>query len=107
NSYPWIIPGLALVWLIGSALVALLNCVRIIRLMEMLRHRRPADAALLESVRAAAEQINVAPIACRVVSGIGSPVICSLLRPVLLWPAELHALSRDACRALVIHELAH
>ena len=77
-------------------LVALLHGIRILRMMALVRVRISGRKSRCNRSRCRGSD-GRCPIECRVVSGIGSPAICSLLRPVLLWPADLQALSQDAC----------
>ncbi len=107
NWRPLLLGAQGAVWLIGSILVLLLHAIRLIRLAALLRCGKPIDENLARIIGQASAQMGIRPLASCVITGIGSPVICSLLRPVLLWPAELGPLSEEASRALVFHELAH
>jgi beta-lactamase regulating signal transducer with metallopeptidase domain len=59
-----------------------------------------------------AEQIVVeqcaARLGVRIVAGDGSPMVCGLLRPVLILPNELvEQIDAPALRQIILHELAH
>ena len=44
----------------------------------------------------------------RIIAGDGSPMVCGLLRPVLILPAELvEQIDAPALRQIILHELAH
>ncbi len=103
-----LLPWLGGAWIAGAAAVALLQCLRIIEMLKLLRRGRPGDAALLRHVEVSARRLGIRPVAVRVVPGIGSPVIWALARPLLLWPEELPAgVGETAIRGLIVHELAH
>jgi len=103
-----VLPWLGGAWIAGGVAIALLQGVRIVRMLNLLRRGRPADAALLRHVETSARRLGVRPVAVRVVAGIGSPVIWALRRPLLLWPEEMPAgVSDQAICGLIVHELAH
>jgi beta-lactamase regulating signal transducer with metallopeptidase domain len=88
--------------------MGLLQGVRIIRMLKLLRRALPPDPELLRHVEASGRRLGVRAVAVRVVPGIGSPVVWAVRRPLLLWPKELPAgVSEQAIRGLIVHELAH
>jgi beta-lactamase regulating signal transducer with metallopeptidase domain len=103
-----ILPWLGGVWIAGGVAMGLLQGVRIIRMLKLLRRALPPDPELLRHVEASGRRLGVRAVAVRVVPGIGSPVVWAVRRPLLLWPKELPAgVSEQAIRGLIVHELAH
>jgi len=106
----WTLPVIGIVWLAGAFLFALLEAVRTTRMLRRLQTALPPDATLLKHVGEMARRMGVAPLRVCVLPGLGSPAILSLVRPVLLWPAELPVADRagtTGVRGLIAHELAH
>jgi beta-lactamase regulating signal transducer with metallopeptidase domain len=106
-----ILPALAIIWAIGAICFALLQVVRILRMLRQARlmiHEQSFDPRLAMRVQAMSRMLRVRAPRLRMVGGIGSPLIFSLIRPQLWWPAELGPqLSDDALCGLILHELAH
>jgi beta-lactamase regulating signal transducer with metallopeptidase domain len=108
NRVKQVLPWLGRIWIAGGFAIALVQGVRIVRMLKLLGRALPAEPALLRLVEASARRLGVRPISVRVVPGTGSPVIWALRRPLLLWPQELPSgVSEQAIRGLIVHELAH
>lgn len=101
------LPSLGSVWAVmaGLALVIQLGLWR-----RWWRRRRLAPApdtltALTEEV-AAALGVTAPPV--RLDEALPVPVICGMVRPILLWPRQLlDRLTEDEARLMLAHELAH
>ena len=107
NNVNWEWLGLG-IWIGGSGLVAAVELIRIARCMARLRRGldAPQDLVVLVDITAAALEVRAPRI--RIVQGFGSPMIWSLGRPLLLWPAEFaDRFDTDQRRAIIAHELAH
>lgn len=100
--------ALAGIWLLGGLVFASLSAGRIVRLIRHVRMARPGNEDFREQLDELANRLRMPVIPMRHISGIGSPMIWSLARPMLLWPVGLSAsLSPLARQALIVHELAH
>jgi beta-lactamase regulating signal transducer with metallopeptidase domain len=104
------VPALLAVWLGGSvAWFALAGC-RLVRFHRLLRHGRPAPAALQERARALAAKLGPsrAPTVW-LVPGTISPLLWALFGPGRLVVSEglLARLDARQQEALLAHELAH
>lgn len=104
----WLAPLLYDLWLAGTALVCLLQVVRIARFERLLATTAPGPRWLQKLVAEVAGTLRVPrPLTC-VVPGIGSPCVWGVGRPKLVWPASLlEHLPRSCRRSIVAHELAH
>jgi beta-lactamase regulating signal transducer with metallopeptidase domain len=104
----WLPPAAFYVWLIGVALMASLQAVRLTRLWHLLKLARPGPRWLLRQVRDLGSRMGVRTPRPLVVPGAGSPVVCGIGRARLLWPAKLlDTLPAGSRRSVVVHELAH
>lgn len=90
----------------GAAALGLLEAARLLRLRRRLAGASPAPPELVTEVAALAARLGLRPPAVRVVSGIASPLVCGLGRPLLVWPDGL-CLPPACRRAVLVHELAH
>jgi beta-lactamase regulating signal transducer with metallopeptidase domain len=98
----------AIVWITGATAFALIQIVRIALMSRRLRSAQDPNAEVIEYVTVLSKRLHMRPIEARVVPGIGSPFIWAIVRPVLVWPAELPAtMPRVAMEGLIVHELAH
>ena len=96
---------LTVVWLSGAAVYLLLQGMRIVPLARRTAAAKQAPA--LEEVAAELSRgMGMRPMQVREAEGLGSPFVWSLIRPVLLWPAEM-PFDTPAGRAMLAHELAH
>jgi hypothetical protein len=98
------------IWFLGALAFALIQGVRIGRVMRRVRTSAAPAQSLVEHVETLGRGLRIRPIRISVVAGITSPVIWSgnPLRPHLLWPADLSPHLSDECqRGLIVHELAH
>jgi beta-lactamase regulating signal transducer with metallopeptidase domain len=104
----WLAPlGLRL-FLLGTAAMALLQAARVVRLRRLMARGTLPPSDFVAEVERVAALIGVRPPAVRLLKDLGSPFVCGLCRPVLLWPAELKDnLSSHSQRAVLVHELAH
>jgi beta-lactamase regulating signal transducer with metallopeptidase domain len=105
--FGWLLPIAARIWLAGSIGFGLVQLVRIVRMLRRLRAAGLADAVVTRRVIEIAGRLKTRVPAVRRVAGIGSPLVWSLGRPLLCWPAELSGLSDVALSGLITHELAH
>lgn len=97
-------------WLSGSTLWFLLAAVRIASFRRLLRHARPASAALETEVRVLAARMNLPRLpTVRVVRRRVSPLVWGMSgQATMLLPSLLLNKLTDAERAtLLAHELAH
>lgn len=96
------------VWIAGAVALAVVQLWRLIRLWRFVRQSAAAPAWLDRLVHQTAARLQVRPPQIAVVSAMCSPMVCSLVRPRLLWPARLSdRLAHDAHEAVLLHELAH
>jgi beta-lactamase regulating signal transducer with metallopeptidase domain len=104
----WLGPAALSLWLAGSTLVGSLHVVRALRFRRRLAEARPAPSWLACELEAWAARLGVRAPPAFVLAGIGSPLVWSLGRPALYWPASLVSSLPDRCReAVLVHELAH
>jgi len=107
------LPGLAraaliITWILGGIAYAVVQVVRIRRMVLMARGGREADASLVDRVGRLAARIGMRPVVVRVVDRLDSPVVFSAGRPVLLWPGGLaRTVGESSMDGLIVHELAH
>lgn len=103
-------PLLAIVWIAGSILVAMLAVVRIARFRRLLKHGAAAPDWLIDEVERLARQIGLkrAP-ATLLVPDTVSPLLWSLgRRPQIILPEGLLArMDRQEREAILLHELCH
>jgi len=107
---PWVLAHVTSIWLVGAFGIALIQCVRIARVVRTVRVAGSAEPWLSEHVDTVVRCLRIRSVRTRVVAGIESPLIwCgNPWRPQLLWPAELApSMSADCRHALILHELAH
>jgi beta-lactamase regulating signal transducer with metallopeptidase domain len=103
-----LLPCLAGIWIAGSLLFLLIQGARIGRMRRKLRASRPAGEALMGQAQVEAGRMRIRSPEIRLVSGIGSPAIWSLWRPLLIWPVQLPPnISQAAVSSLIVHEFAH
>ena len=96
------------IWIQGGVGIALVQIIRIARLRARVRRGVDAPPVLVEEVESLARQLGVRAPAARVVSGITSPLVWAVGRPMLLWPEAFQSPLPDGCRrGLLVHELAH
>jgi beta-lactamase regulating signal transducer with metallopeptidase domain/Flp pilus assembly protein TadD len=99
--------GLA-AWLAGSALVGFLLLRRALRFHRVLQAAQSAPVGLQDRVRKAAARLGVRAPELRLMPGIASPLVWSMGRPLLIWPAEqADALVSARGAGILAHELAH
>lgn len=97
------------VWMTGSALLAVLECIRLTRLVRRTRSASPAPAALVDRVAwHATSKMGLAPVPIVLVADAQAPSVWGLRRPRILWPATLaDQVSETGTDGLIVHELAH
>jgi len=96
---------LALLWVLGSLLLAVRFWRRSREIHRCVRLSEPAGAALRRRVAAAARRLGVRAPRVRRLEGIASPFLWGTRRPVLLWPAT-HWTEAEV-DSVLLHELAH
>jgi beta-lactamase regulating signal transducer with metallopeptidase domain len=97
------------VWAAGSLAWFVLALRRLAAFRRLLRHARPAPAALRDQVRELARRLGLrrAP-EVRLVPARIAPMLFALSRPLLLLPEQLwQRLSPHQRETLLLHELAH
>jgi beta-lactamase regulating signal transducer with metallopeptidase domain len=95
-------------WLGGMAAMAALQIVRLVRLRRLLASGQSPSPDLVRNVAELAARLGVQPPTIVMLHGIGSPRVCGLGRPMLMWPIALQGQLSDPCqRAVIVHELAH
>ncbi len=100
--------GITAVWLIGTAIIVLVQATRLSRLRRILIEAEIAPQGLIAQVQEIAEQLGVGAPRVVVSARICSPVICAWGRPRLVWPKVLlESLAGEARRTVIVHELAH
>lgn len=87
---------------IGIAVVLLHYAVAYIRLRRVLRHNGVTDEAMQAKVDSVAEAFGLRTVPVRVVSGVYSPFVCGIFRPVLVLPED-----RELSDSVLLHELLH
>ena len=104
----WLLCVAGTVWIVGSVILASIECVRISRLIMELGKATAPDARIERLVADIARRMGIRVPMTRVVPHLHSPVVWSFLRPQLLWPSEFPlAMTEDSVRGLIVHELAH
>jgi len=101
---------LALVWLLGVAVLIVRVVVESLRLQKMIAPKRlVTDSAVLELLEDCKQLVVVrAPVVLVQTESVSSPVLYGFLRPRLLLPAGLlQEFSRAELRFVFLHELAH
>jgi len=105
-----VVPFLAIVWITGSILIAILAVVRIARFQRMLKHGAAAPAWLVDEVERLAGQIGLKRVpATLLVPDTVSPLLWSLGgKPQIILPEGLLArMDRQQREAILLHELCH
>jgi len=101
-------PYLLGLWVVGAVAIGWRQLRETARFARFTRRSHPASDTLVAEVAVVANRLGVRVPAVRVMTGLASPVIWCLWRPVLLWPAGLECrLKGDGRRAVLAHELAH
>jgi beta-lactamase regulating signal transducer with metallopeptidase domain len=101
-------PYLLGVWALGAVAVGWWQVRGTLRFARLARRGLPAGDMLVAEVAIVANRIGVRVPDVRVLTGLTSPVMWCLWRPVLLWPAGLECrLKGEGRRAVLAHELAH
>jgi len=93
-------------WLIGGLLFAAWQLRRLGRFHALARRAVPAGPPLSDEVQAVAAALRVRAPPARLSQDIATPLVWSLVRLVLLWPARLAAGAPEQ-RGVIAHELAH
>lgn len=101
-------PYLLGLWAIGAIAISWRQLRETLRFARFTRKAHPAGDLLVAEVAIVANRLGVRVPAVRVLTGLTSPVMWCLWRPVLLWPAGLECrLKGEGRRAVLTHELAH
>lgn len=100
---------LALVWLFGVAAGAIRLLLLQLRLSRLRRNASEPDSELLVLARDVKARLGVRQtVDVRVSDEVTSPLVCGLLRPNIILPAELlRTLAPAQIPALLSHEMAH
>lgn len=105
---PWVSRGLLSVWLLGAAAFFCRHVARLMSLRRWVRLGRPAPGSLGRVVDQLAAKFGIRAPRVLSVAGLSTPLVGSLPRTVLLWPAGLEdRLAPEGVRAVLAHELAH
>jgi beta-lactamase regulating signal transducer with metallopeptidase domain len=95
-------------WASGAMVLLAMQVVGALRFCKRLRVGLNAPPSLDRELALLAQRMHVRPPRVRIVAPLSSPLLWSLGRPVLLWPAELlDRLSAASRRGVLVHELAH
>ncbi len=108
STFSWL-SYLLLLWLAVVAAEIARTAWQFRRLRRLLANSEQAPPEVLEIVAECARllDLNAAP-ASRQIDGEGSPLVCGLIRPVLVLPtATLTNFDAAALRQIILHELAH
>ncbi len=106
TSWHWLNPTLFVIWAAGALLAAIWQARRLYRFHCLARRALPAPAPLADEVQAVAARLSMRPPPACVSEGITTPLVWSLVRLMLLWPARLAGEVADQ-RGVIAHELAH
>lgn len=100
---------LAMIWLTGAALYALITLVAAVRLLRRVRHDQTADECLILMTDNLARRLGIGrAVQLRVVCQPLGPVTFGWRRPTIILPQALVSSSPpDALELLVAHELIH
>ncbi len=101
---------LALIWLAGAAGLLMLRAITVFRLRRRLQDTAlPGDEILVGMVRDACAALGINRVPAIVVTPlVGTPALCGIIRPQLLFPAGFFTrLTVDELRWVVWHELGH
>jgi len=98
-----------LLWLIGVLMLGALLVQRMMFVRALVAQSSPGSDELRETMNQCRDQLDVRQeVDIRLSPNIQSPVVCGLLRPVILVHASLlEKLSLGELKAVLIHELAH
>jgi len=103
-------PGiLAVIWLLGSALLLLWMMLGLAYSWWLSRRARPPDSPQLEDrFRWALEKVGLRPGVALVESeSLRIPVVFGFIRPRVILPTRANRWSEDRLRAVLLHESAH
>lgn len=100
---------LMLIWVAGSAGLALWMAQRQREIRKLATSAEWAPGELIETAAEAAARLGLRTVPeVRLTQFNHSPAVCGLFRPVVLLPAKLaRELGPDALRDVLLHELAH
>ncbi len=95
-------------WALGTAVLTLIQGLRILVFRRRLRDAVPAPTWLVEEAERLGERLQVSVPELLVVSGLGTPMLWCLGRPKLLVPGHLlKSIDATRWRGILAHELAH
>src|SRR5262249_15444601 len=95
-------------WLVGAVAMLMWQTTKIGRFRQMLTDGEPAPSWLISQAEELASLLGIEMPEVVVVPRIASPMIWSLGRARLIWPAELLDRLSESCRqSVLLHELAH
>src|SRR5262249_45637767 len=100
---------LGLLWLAGSTLVAARCAIGWWRLGRLARAASPVRNPRWEfQLGQGARSLGVlSAVRVRASALVGSPLVCGIMRPIVLIPTEAEDWPEDRRRVVVLHELAH
>ena len=107
---PWFVPILALIWIIGSAVVMVRCCLRWRRVLSIQRSATFVTRGReVEALRRIENAVGIRqPIAVCFSSSPLEPGVFGIVRPVLLWPEKISQHLADApLEAVLAHEVEH
>ncbi|HEV2947399.1 MAG TPA: M56 family metallopeptidase, partial [Gemmataceae bacterium] len=95
-------------WLVGAVAMLIWQMAKIGQFRQMLAEAQPAPDWFERQVEELATLLDIRPPAILVAPQIASPMIWSMGRARLVWPAELFdRLSESSRQSVLLHELAH
>ena len=97
-----------IVWFMGSLVVLFGHVRRIFRFQRALSASRPAPKRIVEITEDVAQRLGIPPAPVRVIESLGSPIVWSFGRPLIVIPRGL-LLNQNTgfWRCVLAHELAH
>jgi beta-lactamase regulating signal transducer with metallopeptidase domain len=103
-----VIPGLFLVWLVGTIAIVVRHVSQVRRQFQLIRNASPASDQLTRNVAEVAQRMRIRPLPTSVASGIASPFVWCFGRLQLIWPQPMtDPAFEPTSRSIIAHELSH
>jgi len=103
-------PGYVLFgWLFGVTVLTIAMIFRLRMTRQLVNQAMPADLTIRSTLHKCRRQMGVRQVIdARITENIPMPVVCGLVRPVVLLPGRLlSSLAAEQLKAVLFHELAH